>query len=113
MLTIGKIETAAQAETYYTRHYEKDDYYLNKDACGTWHGEGAAKLGVSGEIKEEDWKNIIRGKDITGKQIVELGYKRIEDKNGKFHFEKTHAPGTDLTFSAPRSEEHTSELQSH
>ena len=103
MLTIGKIETAGQAETYYTRHYEKDDYYLNKDACGTWHGEGAAKLGVSGEIKEEDWKNIIRGKDITGKQIVELGYKKVEDKNGKFHFEKAHAPGTDLTFSAPKS----------
>ena len=103
MLTIGKIETAAQAETYYTRHYEKDDYYLNKDTCGTWHGEGAAKLGVSGDIKEEDWRNIIRGKDITGKQIVELGYKRVEDKNGKFHFEKAHAPGTDLTFSAPKS----------
>jgi len=63
----------------------------------------SAKLGVSGEIKEEDWKNIIRGKNTAGKQIVELGYKKVEDKNGKFHFEKAHAPGTDLTFSAPKS----------
>jgi|GEM_PF-1186315 len=103
MLTIGKIETAGQAETYYFEHYKKDDYYLNKDACGTWHGEGAAKLGLSGEIEDEDFKNIIRGKNTAGKQIVAPGFKKIEDKNGKFHFEKAHTTGSDLTLSAPKS----------
>ena len=76
MLTIGKIETAGQAETYYFEHYKKDDYYLNKDACGTWHGEGAAKLGLSGEIEDEDFKNIIRGKILRENRLWLLGSRK-------------------------------------
>jgi len=106
MLTVSKVKTLAQAKWYY-EHYAKnlprDDYYLKKDAAGHWFGKCAATLGLTGEIKTEDWDNIVEGKNKAGQQIVEPGYLRIKNKNGTHSFVIAHNPGTDLTFSAPKS----------
>ena len=102
MLSVKKIESLEQAKTYY-KHYIKDDYYQRKDVVGKWYGKGAATLGLTGEIKMEDWNNLLEGKDKSGQQIVSPGWKRIENKNSTHTFVQAHCPGTDLTFSAPKS----------
>ena len=106
MLSVSKCRTLSQAKWYYehyTKNLPKDDYYYKKDAHGHWFGKGAATLGLTGEIKTEDWNNLVEGKDKNGQQIVELGYKRIKNKNGTHKFIENHNPGTDLTFSSPKS----------
>jgi len=102
MLSVKKIESLGQAQTYY-KHYIKDDYYQKKDVVGHWYGKGAATLGLAGEIKMDDWNNLLEGRDKNGQQIVSPGQKRIKNENGTVSFVSSHCPGTDLTFSAPKS----------
>lgn len=62
--------SAAQAKDYY---YEKDPIY-NKDGKnnGTWTGKGAEMLGLTGEIRKEDFEKIVEGRDPrTGADLVE------------------------------------------
>lgn len=92
MFSIAKVGSSGAA----THYYEKDDYYTKDDSehksHSEWYGKGASKLNLTSKVEKEDFKNILDGKLPNG-QI--LG--RVED--GKI----VHAPGTDLTFSAPKS----------
>ncbi|MDF3047964.1 MAG: TrwC protein [Candidatus Midichloriaceae bacterium] len=92
MISISNIKSAGRA----THYYEKDDYYAKDDPehknGSLWHGKGANLLGLSGEVEKEGFQAILSGKL---KNNIELG--RKEDG------ELIHAPGIDLTFSAPKS----------
>jgi conjugative relaxase-like TrwC/TraI family protein len=92
MISISNIKSAGKA----THYYEKDDYYAKDDPehknGSLWHGKGASLLGLSSEVEKEDFQAILSGKL---KNNVELGRKEND--------ELIHAPGIDLTFSAPKS----------
>lgn len=92
MMSIKPLSSSDQAVSY----YEKDDYYQaeggESDAQGQWWGEGAAKLGLSGGVDRDTFKDVLDGRLHAG---VNLGTTR----GGKF----LHRPGWDLTFSAPKS----------
>ena len=94
MLSLYPLKNAKEAGQYYL---EQDNYYLSeKDPLeiSYWQGKGAALLGLSGAVKSEEFLNLLEGKLPNGDV---LGI--ILNKEGK----RQHRPGTDLTFSAPKS----------
>lgn len=94
MLSIAPISSSAVAVSY----YEKDDYYAaggeDPDAQGQWAGEGAERLGLSGNVDRDVFKDLLDGRMPDGTQ---LGV--VREAGG----EREHRPGYDLTFSAPKS----------
>lgn len=94
MLSLYPLKSAKEAGHYYM---EQDNYYLSdKDPLEItyWQGKGAAVLGLSGAVKPEDFLNMLEGKLPNGEV---LGI--VLSKDGT----RQHRPGTDLTFSAPKS----------
>jgi conjugative relaxase-like TrwC/TraI family protein len=92
MLSLANIKSSGAAAHY----YENDDYYA-KDSPehkerSEWFGKGAEKLGLKGNIDKEDFKQVLEG-DLPNGEV--LG----RQENSK----RVHAPGIDLTFSAPKS----------
>jgi len=85
MLSIFRLRDSATAASY----YEKDDYYTagseSPDAQGRWWGAAAQRLGLSGAVSPDTFKNLLDGKLPDGTEL------------------RTTQPGWDLTFSAPKS----------
>lgn len=79
--------SAAQAGHYYS----KDNYYTK--ANGEWQGRGAELFGLCGDVRKEEFQNLLEGKDKDGRQLIEGS----NANNGE------HRAGVDLTFSAPKS----------
>lgn len=93
MLSIKKIKNAKVTSNY----FRKDDYYA-KDSPeaereSSWWGKGAEALGLSGSVTKEQFSALLQGNLPDG---TELGQIRPGG-------ERNHAPGWDLTFSAPKS----------
>lgn len=93
MLSIGNISSSAAAAKY----HEQDDYYSEGDVkhqdLSQWFGQGAKTLGLRGNVAPEELKKILDGYLPDGTQ---LGRKNDEGV-------VIHAPGIDMTFSAPKS----------
>jgi conjugative relaxase-like TrwC/TraI family protein len=91
MLSLHSLKSASEAGKY----YQQDNYYASGDTArqtSQWYGKGAAILGLSGHVKEEDFKQILAGNLPDGSRLGRMqGGKRI------------HRPGLDMTFSAPKS----------
>lgn len=91
MLSISLIKNSQAAASYYE---QQDDYYSEDGKAPTgWVGEGAAALGLSGEVNPAQFKQLLEGRLPDG---TELG------RGGK-DSEREHKAGWDLTFSAPKS----------
>ncbi|HXA29335.1 MAG TPA: MobF family relaxase [Candidatus Angelobacter sp.] len=75
----------------------RGDYYLGRtgrerENAGTWHGEAAPELGLSGTVRRDDLLRVWEGRDPrTGDLLVARG------STGE------HVAGVDATFSAPKS----------
>ena len=86
--------SAKQAESYYEEKYSQDDYYTEeRRVVGRWFGNGAAALGLSGEVTTEAFRAVLRGlQPATGQVLVQQagGY---DDRRA----------GWDATFNAPKS----------
>lgn len=72
-------------------YYQKDSYYQSQDQAGTWCGEGAKFLNVHGEIKTNDFQQILNGFSPEGTSLVQ--------NSG----DETRRAYTDCTISAPKS----------
>lgn len=92
MVSITNV-TSGQTEHY----YQKDNYYTKQQ--GEWQGKGAERLGLQGEIKKEDFLNLVHGKAPDGSFEIQ------KSKEGQ-----DHRAGVDLTFSAPKSVSIASEV---
>ena len=75
----------------YFKHMAQDEYYTgDHEADGEWNGRGAERLTLEGHVSKADFEALLNGHDPkTGEQLAQLG--------------KTHAPGWDMTYSAPKS----------
>jgi conjugative relaxase-like TrwC/TraI family protein len=92
MLSLANLTSASAASSY----YEQDDYYV-KDSkeskeSSQWFGKGAKSLALEGDVEKEKFTKVLEGNLPNGKI---LGRKEADGK--------VHAPGIDLTFSAPKS----------
>lgn len=92
MIFITHIKNAKAAKDYYSQHLAPGDYYA-KDAAelkGVWHGNGAQMLGLSGEVKPEDYYRLCDNQTPDGEQLTP----RTKDDRRVM---------TDFTFDAPKS----------
>ena len=87
MLSVANVRTAGGAANYFAA----DNYYTRADAdrSGEWLGKGAGKLGLSGQIEAKQFEAVLKGLLPDGS--------RVGSEN------RVHRPGTDLTFSMPKS----------
>lgn len=69
MLRIIQTSHAAGAKSYYS----SSDYYLDgQERAGVWRGEGAVRLGLSGEIQKPDWDALCEGiNPRTGDKLLQ------------------------------------------
>jgi conjugative relaxase-like TrwC/TraI family protein len=87
MLTISQIK-----DPRYYGQWTTQDYYNNTgELRGLWTGQLAPVLGLFGYIQTQDYQNVIEGFSPDGKKAL------VRNAG------KDHAPGHDLTFSAPKS----------
>ena len=95
MISMNNVGSAGQALHYFS----KDNYYTQDEGLekSEWLGQGAAALGLSGQIERQDFFEILNGK-VDGQ---ELGKFVVNEETGER--EREHRPGTDMTFSAPKS----------
>jgi|TARA_R110002020_G_scaffold83397_1_gene207001 conjugative relaxase-like TrwC/TraI family protein len=86
---------SVSAAVSYFKHMTHDEYYTGKgeaeaEADGEWDGRGAERLALEGPVSKADFEAALNGIDPkTGERLTQIG--------------KSHAPGWDMTFSAPKS----------
>ncbi len=95
VVSVGAVASPAQGVSY----YERDGYYAKNDPAhreaSVWAGMGAAELGLEGPVDPELFRAVLEGRVPDGS---DKGLGRV-DRDGN----RTHRPGRDLTFSAPKS----------
>jgi len=60
MLRIIQNNSSAGAKSYYST---ADYYSEGQELTGSWRGKGAARLGLAGEIRQEDWNALCENRD--------------------------------------------------
>ena len=88
--SISTRKSVGAAVAYYT-HMAQDEYYTgDQEADGEWSGRGAERLALEGSVSKADFGAALNGLDPkTSERLNQIG--------------RTHAPGWDMTFSAPKS----------
>lgn len=88
--SISARKSVAAAVAYF-KHMAQDEYYTgDQEIDGEWDGRGAERLALEGPVSKADFEAALNGLDPkTGEPLVQLG--------------KAHAPGWDMTYSAPKS----------
>lgn len=70
-----------------------DDYYANEGEASAWQGRGADELGLTGEVDDKRFRELLAGQIGDGQRIMRMGNREgTKDRIG-----------IDLTFSAPKS----------
>ena len=87
MLSVANVRSPSAAASYFA----SDNYYASADAdrSGQWVGEGAKRLGLDGKVEAQAFDALLRGELPDGSNVGNPG--------------QVHRPGTDLTFSVPKS----------
>lgn len=95
MITLFNVGKAAEALQYFS----KDNYYTEHEGLdeSEWFGRGAHALGLAGKIDKQDFFRLLNG-TVDGNDLGR--YTRDTDTG---ELERMHRPGTDMTFSAPKS----------
>lgn len=86
MHSVASVRSASGAANYFA----KDDYYTVEGSAevSEWGGEGAAALGLEGEVTKEAFENILNGILPDGEKVGQVPNRRA---------------GDDMTFSMPKS----------
>ena len=87
MLSVANVRSPSAAASYFAA----DNYYTGADAdrSGSWVGKGAERLGLQDRVDAKQFDALLRGELPGGIQVGNAG--------------QSHRPGTDLTFSLPKS----------
>jgi conjugative relaxase-like TrwC/TraI family protein len=87
MLSVANVRSPSAAASYFAA----DNYYARADAdrSGQWIGKGADLLGLKGRVETKAFDALLRGELSDGSSVGNPG--------------QWHRPGTDLTFSLPKS----------
>lgn len=95
MISLHNVGSAGAALHYFSQ----DNYYTQDQGLehSEWFGQGAEHLGLAGQIDRAPFFEILNGQ--VGGQ--ELGKWVRNEETGER--EREHRPGTDMTFSAPKS----------
>jgi Ti-type conjugative transfer relaxase TraA len=94
MMSIGKLAAGPGAGRYYIDQVAqgREDYYAAEgEAAGVWVGTGAAWLGLTGEVGEEDLARLLEGRDPSSGLLL------------RPMRSSSPVAGFDLTLRAPKS----------
>ncbi len=93
MFSLSVVKQAGQAAHYFAQ----DNYYATDKGLeeSQWFGKAAQTLGLEGRVDQDTFLKLLKGR-VDDQQVG-----RSADAPGEA--EKIHRPGTDLTFSAPKS----------
>ncbi|HEU0276240.1 MAG TPA: MobF family relaxase [Rhodanobacteraceae bacterium] len=83
-VSVTKLGNVGAAFSYYS---ERDDYYMSDHTSAEWYGAAAGRLGLKGDIKPQDFHDVLTGW---------YGDASVGQPD-------RHTPGWDITFSAPKS----------
>jgi len=89
-LQVKPLSGGGRAVNYY---FSQDNYYFSGELSTAWHGKGAEKLGLSGEVNQAVLDAFVDGHLSNGEVLG------IKSSSG----ETKHRGGYDLTFTAPKS----------
>lgn len=108
MLTLSKPLSAGQARRYHAEEFRsaRENYYTaGNQIVGQWHGELAAKWGLRGDVRDEQFERLAEGQHPeTGTQLVRHQTPhRSTNAHGDTVVTMEHRAGWDATFSAPKS----------
>ena len=85
---------SVSAAVAYFKHMAQDEYYTKEneaEAESDWDGRGSQRLALDGDVTRKDFEALLNGYDPkTREPVVQKG-------------NKSHAPGWDMTYSAPKS----------
>lgn len=100
MLTIRAM---SDGKGYSSRHLEHGDYYAEGERIlGQWQGRGAELLGLSGEVKPEDFESLRQGLDPRTDEFIRQ--RKSADRTMTDGTIKSHGRNLyDFTISAPKS----------
>lgn len=92
MLRVVAHNSAAAARQYYSEGLKREDYYSEgQEIAGKWHGKAAERLGLSGEVKKEEFAALAENRHPkTGERLTQ------RNREGR-------RVGYDLNFHAPKS----------
>ncbi len=92
MLVILKSRNAEAARNYFDTSLRMGDYYREgENVVGRWHGQAAARLGLTGDVTRKTFCALIDNRHpITGEQLTP-------------RMKADRVPGFDFTFTAPKS----------
>ncbi len=92
MLRVVAHNSAAAARQYYADGLKREDYYAEgQEVAGKWYGKAAERLGVSGDVKKEQFAALAENRHpVTGE--------RLTPRN-----RADRRVGYDLNFHAPKS----------
>src|SRR5262245_36857740 len=82
----------AGSERYYAALAKEDYFEAGGEPPGVYAGSGAAALGLEGRVSRDALRNLFAGRDAKGDRDL------VQVQRGR-----SHQPGWDLTFSAPKS----------
>ncbi len=86
MLRITQNNSAAGAKAYYAA----GDYYTDgRESAGQWHGKGAERLGLSGEVRQAEWEAMCDNRDPATGQPLTVRRKDVRRVGYDFNF---HVP---------------------
>ncbi len=92
MLRIIESTVAGQAKSYYSRA----DYYTEgQELTGQWRGEGARRLGLSGDVRPEQWDALCDNRDPNTDRTLTLRHKDHRRVGYDFNF---HVPKASRSF---------------
>src|SRR5882762_9259843 len=92
MLRVVAHKSAAAARQYYAEGLKREDYYSEgQEIAGKWYGKAAAKLGLSGQVKPDEFAALVENQNPgTGARLTP-------------HTKQGRIVGYDLNFHAPKS----------
>ena len=105
MLRINQNSSSAGAQSYYTQadYYTAEEKLGGQELVGVWRGQGAAKLGLSGNVDKADWDALCDNR-YPGTNLPLTPRKKSERRIGyDFNF---HVPkSVSLLYSLTRDEQ--------
>lgn len=108
MITLSKPISASQAQAYHKEEFAnaRENYYTEGERVrGEWQGKLAARYGLAGEVREEQFARLSEGQHPeTGEQLVRhQAAREYVNEKGETVRSMEHRAGWDATFSAPKS----------
>jgi conjugative relaxase-like TrwC/TraI family protein len=64
------LSNGGMSAVHAARYFSREDYYLRGGEPSRWIGKGSVQLGLSGEVREDEFTRACQGEAPDGTQLV-------------------------------------------